>query len=38
MENTLKGIEPEIQRIIGSSKNEIKKIEQKYEILKEEYR
>jgi hypothetical protein len=33
----LKGIEPEIQRIIGGSKQEIKKITEKYEILKEEF-
>lgn len=36
-ESTLKGIEPEIQRIIGGSKQEIKKITEKYEILKEEF-
>lgn len=36
-ENTLKGLEPEINRIVATSRLEIAKIEEKYEKLRNDY-
>ena len=37
-QNTLRGLEPQIQRIVSSSKRDIMRIEQKYEQLRNEYK
>ena len=36
--NTLKGLEPQINNIVEGSRKDIAKIEEKYELLKNEYK